>query len=591
MNVLHQLQAKLAAALSGLVADSGPYAVMLKPAQDAKFGDYQANCAMSLGKAQDKPPRDVAAQIVEQLDLGDMLEPPEIAGPGFINLRLRKEWLGHRLQAMAKDERLGVDAIASPKTYVIDFSSPNVAKPMHVGHLRSTIIGDALTRMLRFLGHTVITDNHLGDWGLQFGILLNGYKAHLDAAAYQKDPVSELARLYKYVYGQFKKKGDEEEADPDDPIKEACRMETAKLHAGDAENVALWQQFMPHCYEVLNRIYRRLDIQIDHTLGESFYNPMLPGVVADLRAKGIAVESQGAIVVPMGEGEPPAIIQKRDAAFTYTTSDLATIKYRMDTWKPDAILYVVDKRQEFHFKSLFRIARQWGYDKVALEHISFGSVLGADKKPLKAREGEAVYLEDLLDEATARALKVVQENADKEPTAALEETVMGEGGQEKIAQVVGYGAVKYADLCQNRASDYVFSWDKMLTIDGNSATYMQYAYARNRAIFRKGHVDPRSLRQHPPPVILHHAMERALAAQLIRLEEILTAAADDYHPHVIGAFLWDLCKAYSGFNHDCQVLKAETPALRQSRLLLCDLTSRGIQLCLNLLGIRTLERM
>jgi arginyl-tRNA synthetase len=589
MNVLHQLQAKLAAALSGLVADPAPYAVMLKPAQDAKFGDYQANCAMSLGKALNKAPRDVAAQIIEKLDLGDMLEAPEIAGPGFINLRLRKEWLGQRVQVMAPDDRLGVDPLAAPKTYVIDYSSPNVAKPMHVGHLRSTIIGDALTRLLRFLGHKVITDNHLGDWGLQFGILLNGYKAHLDAAAYKKDPVGELARLYKYVYSQFKKKGDEEEADPDDPIREACQMETAKLHAGDPENVALWKQFMPPCYELLNRIYQRLDIHFDNTLGESFYNSMLPGVVTDLRAKGIAVESQGAIVVSMGEDEPPAIIQKRDGAFTYTTSDLATIKYRRDTWNPDAILYVVDKRQEFHFKSMFNVARRWGYDQVVLEHVSFGSVLGADKKPLKAREGDAVYLDDLLNEATARALKVVLENIDQEPT--LEETIMGPDGMQKIAQVVGYGAVKYADLCQNRASDYVFSWEKMLTIDGNSATYMQYAYARNRAIFRKGQVDPRSLRPNPPTVILDHPMERALAAQLTRLEEILTAAAADYHPHLICAFLWDLCKTYSGFNHDCPVLKAETPALRQSRLLLCDLTARTIQLCLNLLGIRTLERM
>ena len=417
MNVLHQLQAKLAEALSGIVPDPTPYAAMLRSAQDAKFGDYQANCAMSLGKALGKPPRDVVAADRRQArPRRYVLEKPgEIAGPRFHqSTAAGKSGLGQHLQTMEHDERVGVDLVGSPKTFVVDFSSPNVAKPMHVGHIRSTIIGDALARLLRFLGHKVITDNHLGDWGLQFGILLYGYKHHLDAAAYQKDPVHELARLYKLVNGQFKKKGDEDEPDPDDPIKEACRLETAKLHAGDPERFALWQQFMPHCRQLLDHLYERLDIHFDHTLGESFYKPMLPDVVKSLREKGVAVESEGAIVVPMGnppailpkgEGEPPAIIQKRDGAFTYTTTDLATIKYRVDNWHPDAVLYVVDSRQGFHFKSLFNIARRWGYDKTALEHISFGSILGPDKKPLKAREGEAVYLEDLLDEAAARALK------------------------------------------------------------------------------------------------------------------------------------------------------------------------------------------
>ena len=430
MNVPQQLQDKLAKALTGLVADPAPYAAMLKPAQDPKFGDYQANCAMSLGKALGKPPREVAALIVEKLDLGDMLEKPEIAGPGFINLRLRKEWLGKQLQGMAKEARLGVEPLTAPKTFIVDFSSPNVAKPMHVGHLRSTIIGDALSRLLRFLGHKVITDNHLGDWGTQFGILLYGYKHHLDATAYRTDPVHELVRLYKLVYSQFQKKSEDDDTDSADPIREACRQETAKLHAGDAENVALWKQFMPYCHEVLNRVYRRLDIHFDNTLGESFYNPMLPGVVADLRQKGLAVESQGAIVVPMGEGEPPAMVQKRDGAFTYTTTDLATIKYRIDSWHPNAILYVVDSRQAFHFKSLFRIARQWGYDKVALEHISFGSVLGPDKKPLKTREGELISLESLLDEAAAKALKLMEDIEQENPQA-----VEGDRGWTSAARI------------------------------------------------------------------------------------------------------------------------------------------------------------
>jgi arginyl-tRNA synthetase len=348
---------------------------------------------------------------------------------------------------------------------------------------------------------------------------------------------------------------------------------------------------MPHCHEALNRIYRRLDIHHDYTLGESFYNPMLSDVVRDLKEKGLAVESQGAVIVPMGEGETPAMVQKRDGAYTYTTTDLATILYRVTTWDPEVILYVVDARQAFHFKSLFNIARRWGYTKLDLEHISFGSILGPDKKPIKTREGRPILLDELLDEAVAKALKVLQDIKEKEGPEALEDTALNEDGERYIARIVGHGAVKYADLCQNRASDYVFTWEKLLAIDGNSATYMQYAYARNRAIFRKGNEDPRAIRANPPPLLLEHPTERAVAAQLMRLEETLVAAAADYHPHLICTYLWDLCKPYSSFNASCKVLKAETPGLRKSRLLLCDLTARTIKLCLGLLGIETLERM
>jgi arginyl-tRNA synthetase len=606
MNVLHQLQAKLARALSGLVADPAPYAAMLKPAQDPKFGDYQANCAMSLGKALGgKPPREVAARIVARLDLGDMLEPPEVAGPGFINLRLRTDWLGKQLQAMAKDDRLGVGPAAAPRTFVIDYSSPNVAKPLHVGHLRSTIIGDALTRLLRFLGHTVITDNHLGDWGSQFGMLIYGYKHFLDRAAYEADPVRELARLYVHVRKLLKKaEEDEDEGPADDPVTAAYLQETAKLHTGDPENLALWKQFMPHCLEAIHRIYRRLGVlPFDHEHGESFYNPMLPEVVADMLARGIATESQGAVVIPNAEGnipteeerkkgaEPAAIIRKRDGAFTYTTSDLATVKYRMEHYRPDAMLYAVDFRQALHFKTFFAQVRRWGYAGVELQHISFGSVLGEDKKPFGVRKGGAPELEDLIDEAVRLGLQKYEENYAKRKAEGKDVPELTDADKRDIAEAVGVGAIKYADLSQNRTSDYVFSYDKMLATDGNTATYMQYAYARNRAILRKGEVDTAALQREPPPVILDHPTERALAAQLVRVEEILTAAAAEYHPHLICAFLWDLSKAYSSFNAACQVLKAETPQLRQSRLLLCDLTARVIQLCLGLLGIRTLECM
>ncbi len=320
---------------------------------------------MALSKVMGKPPLEVAQLIADKLANDPWLEKPEVAKPGFVNLRLKSEWLAQAVQTMASDDRLGVEPMQPAKTYVIDFSSPNVAKPMHVGHLRSTIIGDALTRLLRFLGHTVITDNHLGDWGAQFGILLYGYKNHLDKASYDADPVRELARLYIFVRSLFKKKtdDDDEAIAAADPVADACRKETAKLHSGDPENVRLWQQFMPHCQEMLDQVYRRLDVKFDYTHGESFYNPMLPGVVQSLELNGLAVESNGAIIIPLGENESPALIRKSDGAYTYTTTDLATIKYRNETWKPDEVLYVVDFRQQLHFKNLFETAQRWGYSR------------------------------------------------------------------------------------------------------------------------------------------------------------------------------------------------------------------------------------
>lgn len=588
MNVLALLQRKLQDALTGLVADPAVFAVMLKPAQDARFGDYQANCAMPLKKELGGDARQIAQSIVARLQLEDVLEPPTVAGPGFINLKLRNEWLAQQVRDMAKDDRLGIAPVESPRTFVVDFSSPNVAKPMHVGHLRSTIIGDALARLLRFLGHNVITDNHLGDWGTQFGILLYGYKHFLNAEAFASDPVGELARLYVYVRRQVEKvvgeQGEEEEA-PDDPIARAARAETAKLHAGDAENLRLWQQFMPHCYEEIERIYRRLDVRFDHTHGESFYQPMLADVVRDLRERGIARESNGAVAIFFGENDSPALVQKRDGAFTYTTTDLATIRYRLEQWKPEAILYVVDFRQGLHFQQLFDIVRRWGYDKIELQHISFGSVLGEDGRPISTREGTGARLDSLLDDAVVAAANVYEQNRQEDAPE------LSDAEKRTIHEVVGIGAVKYADLSQNRTSDYRFSLKKMLAMDGNTATYMQYAYARNRAILRKGDVDVVSLRENPPPVLLTTAEERALVLQLLRFHDTLLVAASEYKPSVLTSYLWDLAKTYSGFFQNCPVLKAETAELRQSRLLLCDLTARVIQRGLDLLGIRTVERM
>jgi arginyl-tRNA synthetase len=605
MSLIHLLQQKIHAALAGLVPDPAPYAAMVKPAQDAKFGDYQANCAMSLAKVlgKDKKARDVAAEIVARLDLGDELEPPEIAGPGFINLRFRSAWLAQQLHQMASDERLGVQKASPPQTIVIDFSSPNVAKPMHVGHLRSTIIGDALARLLRFLGHMVVTDNHLGDWGTQFGILLFGYKNYRNKKALEKDPVREMARLYvmvRDIIAPFEK--EEEEEDPSSTftdegkevgriVAEASRKETAKLHIGDEENNSLWKMFMPWCQEEIDRIYRRLDVHFDYTYGESFYNPMLSTVVEDLLAKKIAQPSEGAVIIRFGEDEPPALIRKKDGAFTYTTTDLATIRYRADQWHPDVVLYVVDFRQGLHFKNLFIAAKRWGYDGVDLQHISFGSVLGPDRKPIKTREGGAVELGQLLDEAVERALTVYDQNRQERIDYGEEGLEISAEQKRQVAEVVGIGAVKYADLSQNRESDYIFSWEKMLAMDGNTATYMQYAFARNRSIFRKGNENAERFRTDPPVPTLEHANERALGLQLLRFEDALQAAAAEYRPNLITGYLWDLAKAYSGFFQNCHVLNAETPELRQSRLLLCDLTARVIQQGLDLLGIRTVEQM
>ncbi len=590
MDLLRRFQQTLHQALTGLVEDTATYSSQVKTTLDARHGDYQANCAMALQKVLGKPPRVVAALIKDRLDLGDWLEAPEIAGPGFLNFRLKSDWLAQQVRQMAADERLGVQLPDKPRTLVIDFSSPNVAKPMHVGHLRSTIIGDALARLFRYLGHKVITDNHLGDWGTQFGMLLYGYKNFLDKEAFEKDPVHELARLYVDVR-KMMKKDEEEEEGGNDPVAEACRLETAKLHAGDEENLRLWKQFMPYAYEYIAEVYRLLGIRFDHQHGESFYQPMLASVVEDLQKKGIAQVSQGAVAVFFGEEEPPALVRKRDGAYTYTTSDLATIRYRMEHWHPDAVLYVVDTRQALHFKNLFAIARRMGYAKVDLQHIAFGSVLGEDRKPIKTREGGGEALSSLLHEAMDEGLKVYEKNCQEARERGEEVKDLSEAEKRQLAEVIGIGAVKYADLSQNRLSDYVFNYSKMLAMNGNTATYMQYAYVRNRAIFRKEKVNPVDFRHDPPPVQLTGPEERALAVQLLRFQDALQSAAEEYKPSQITTYLWDLAKTYSSFYQNCPVLKAETPELKASRLVLCDVTARVLQKALDLLGIRTVEEM
>jgi arginyl-tRNA synthetase len=585
MNTIDLVRQAFLQPLTQCVDRPQDYTPLVRATQDAKFGDYQANFAMPLAKTLKEKPRDVAERIVKSLPSGSDFESVDVAGPGFINVKLSKAFIQWRLTDQWKSPSLGITPIDAKKTVVVDYSSPNVAKPMHVGHLRSTVIGDAITRIYRALGWNVLSDNHLGDWGTQFGMLIYGWRNLRDAAAAQASPIQELARLYKLV----NRLGEEDPA-----LARACRDETAKLHEGDPANLALWNEFMPWCLADLAKIYDRLDIHFDLQLGESFYHPLLADVVASLQAKGLAQESDGAICVffpdPSGkvddEGKPipllpPTIIQKTDGAYTYATSDLACIQYRVEQYKPAIMVYVVDDRQSLHFQQLFSTARQWGYEKVELVHVAFGKITGKDGKPYKTREGGTVGLESLLDEAVERARRVVDENSPELPPEERAE----------VAEIVGIGAVKYADLSQNRQSDYVFDWDKMISLQGNTATYLQYVFARNRSIFRKGEIDPASLDPSQTEISLEHASERALGLKLIQFGEAVSMSAEDHRPNVITGYLFDLANAYNAFFRDCRVLQAESPALKQSRLILCELTARTIRRGLDLLGIKTVDRM
>jgi arginyl-tRNA synthetase len=466
---------------------------------------------------------------------------------------------------------------------------------MHVGHIRSTVIGDALARILRFRGHRVITDNHLGDWGTQFGMILWGWKHCRDDAAFATDPTTELGRLYRLVRKVADAKPEELAADPAAAALAAAHpdagrdvlAETAKLHAGDPENRALWERFMPICRREIDRIYGRLHVTFDHWLGESFFQPMLAATVDDLVARGIARESRGAIGVFLGgDDAPPLLIRKADGAFLYATTDLATIRWRLEHWHPDRILYVVDHRQSGHFEQVFATARRWGLariDGVQLVHVGFGTVLGEDGRPFKTRAGDTVGLEALLDEGVERAARIV--GAGDEGRAGL-----SDAERCHVAETVGIGAIKYADLCQNRTTDYVFSFDKMLELKGNTAAYMQYAAARVEGIFAKGGVDRAALRRAGDGVLVSAPQERALALELVRFGEALEDVEADYRPNLLTAWLYDLAGCYSTFYDSLPVLKAEGPE-RASRLALCDLTGRVLRKGLELLGIGAVERM
>lgn len=657
MNLLLEFRRRFVRALGPLSTDAEALAGLVKPAQDARFGDFQANCAMPLAKQLALPPQEVARQIIANLDVDEFCGPAEIAGPGFINLTLRTEWLEKAVAQLTDDDRLGVDPVAHPKHVLIDYSGPNVAKPMHVGHLRSTVIGAALYRLFQFAGHRVQSDNHIGDWGTQFGMIIYGYKHFLDRDAYLREPVTELARLYRLVnqladyrdalealpkttqqlaqlddkrtqaesavnsasdkaakaeaerilkkvrveaeelaqdLSRLKRIREEVENDPSlrqlaaeyPNIAVESRLETARLHAGDPENRRLWDEFLPKCLEALDAVYRRLEITFDMALGESFYQPMLAQVVQSLVDRQIARESDGAMCVFVDENSAPFIIRKTDGAYTYATTDLATIRYRSDVLKTDVVRYVVDARQGEHFRLLFATARLWGYDQIDYRHVSFGTVLGEDKRPFKTRSGGTVGLESLLDEAVVRARRIVDENDDRKEAPELDEPARA-----AVAEAVGIGGIKYADLRHNRDSDYVFQWEKMLATTGDTATYIQYSFARICGIFRRGNIDRAQLRRRAPSVRITHPAERRLALQFLRFPESVDSALDDSRPNYITQYLFATADCFTKFYEECPVLKEPDEALRDSRLLLCDITARVLNKGLWLLGIRTCEQM
>ncbi|WP_335896628.1 arginine--tRNA ligase [Klebsiella quasipneumoniae] len=577
MNIQALLSEKVSQALiaAGAPADCEP---QVRQSAKVQFGDYQANGVMAVAKKLGMAPRQLAEQVLSHLDLNGIASKVEIAGPGFINIFLDPAFLADNVNRALQSERLGV-ATPQVQTIVVDYSAPNVAKEMHVGHLRSTIIGDASVRTLEFLGHKVIRANHVGDWGTQFGMLI----AYLEKQQQENAGEMALADLEGF-YREAKKHYDEDEA-----FAERARSYVVKLQGGDEYFLQMWCKLVDITMSQNQITYDRLNVTLtrDDVMGESLYNPMLPGIVADLKAKGLAVESEGATVVFLDEyknkeGEPMGvIIQKKDGGYLYTTTDIACAKYRYETLHADRVLYYIDSRQHQHLMQAWTIVRKAGYvpDSVPLEHHMFGMMLGKDGKPFKTRAGGTVKLADLLDEALERARRLV---AEKNPEMSADEL-------ENLAKVVGIGAVKYADLSKNRTTDYVFDWDNMLAFEGNTAPYMQYAYTRVLSVFRKAGIDENALTD--APVVIAEDREAQLAARLLQFEETLSVVAREGTPHVMCAYLYDLAGLFSGFYEHCPILSAESEATRNSRLKLALLTAKTLKLGLDTLGIETVERM
>lgn len=577
MNIQALLSEKVSQALiaAGAPADCEP---QVRQSAKVQFGDYQANGVMAVAKKLGMAPRQLAEQVLSHLDLNGIANKVEIAGPGFINIFLDPAFLADNVNRALQSERLGVTK-PQAQTIVVDYSAPNVAKEMHVGHLRSTIIGDASVRTLEFLGHKVIRANHVGDWGTQFGMLI----AYLEKQQQENAGEMALADLEGF-YREAKKHYDEDEA-----FAERARSYVVKLQGGDQYFLQMWRKLVDITMSQNQITYDRLNVTLTRAdvMGESLYNPMLPGIVADLKAKGLAVESEGATVVFLDEyknkeGEPMGvIIQKKDGGYLYTTTDIACAKYRYETLHADRVLYYIDSRQHQHLMQAWTIVRKAGYvpDSVPLEHHMFGMMLGKDGKPFKTRAGGTVKLADLLDEALERARRLV---AEKNPDMSADEL-------ENLAKVVGIGAVKYADLSKNRTTDYVFDWDNMLAFEGNTAPYMQYAYTRVLSVFRKAGIDENAMND--APVVIAEDREAQLAARLLQFEETLSVVAREGTPHVMCAYLYDLAGLFSGFYEHCPILSAESEETRNSRLKLALLTAKTLKLGLDTLGIETVERM
>jgi arginyl-tRNA synthetase len=583
---METFQSLLAKKLSEALAKAGlPTAGELTPATDPRFGDYQTNAALVLGKECGENPRALAEKIAAHFDVGDLCETPAVAGAGFINFTLLSGAIEKKTLEVLRDERLGVVEAKSTQRIVIDFGSPNVAKPMHVGHIRSTVLGDALARIARFLGHEVIRDNHIGDWGTQFGMVIYGWKNLLDRQALQRNPLAEIVHVYKET---------NERAASDPQVREACRQELVKLQAGDKENTDIWNECVAFSMQDFEHVYKLLDIHYDIQCGESFYHDRLPGVVERLLKSGIAEISEGAVVVFFRDNpelaDKPLIIRKRDGGFNYATTDVATVDYRVNDLKADAIWYVVGAPQTLHFRQIFEIARREGYT-ADLRHIVFGSILGEDRKLMKTRSGENVPLRDLLEEACKRARKIIEE---KNPQLSEDEKI-------DIAEKIGIGAVKYADLSQYRMTDYIFSWEKMLSLHGNTAPYLQNAYVRIRSIFRKagdaavatplwGFEGGTGNRPVATTLTLTEPAEINLAKRLCQFAEIVPQVLNGFRPNILANYLFELANSFHTFYEACPVLKSGEPT-RSSRLGLCDLTAQVLKHGLGLLGIKVPEKM
>ena len=547
--------------------------------KSAEFGDYQANGVMAAAKRMNLKPRDLAVKVLEQMDLSDLAEKVEIAGPGFINIFIKTEWLEQQLELCKGHARNLLQTEPESQRIIVDYSGPNLAKEMHVGHLRSTIIGDAMARLLELSGHEVIRQNHVGDWGTQFGMLIT-----LLADEHKSDSDFELADLEQF-YRQAKSRFDQ---DPD--FAERARKNVVALQQGDAHCLSLWQRFinqsMQHCFA----IYQRLGVSLNenHTRAESAYNEDLPKILVVLTEQNLLEQSEGAQCVFLPgfetkEGTPlPIIVQKSDGAFLYATTDLAAIRYRCDKLQANRVLYFVDVRQSLHFKQIFALAYKAKFAPItcSLEHMPFGTMLGEDKKPFKTRSGDLVKLEDLLDEAEQRAYQLVSQ---KQPDLVDHE-------KKRIARQVGIGAVKYADLSKNRTSDYVFNWDSMLSFEGNTAPYLQYAYARIQSIFRKLEDEKGSLSV-LTKLQLKELAEKQLALKLLQFNDIVLSVASEGYPHYLCKYLYELTQSYMGFYEQCPVLKAENSEIQQSRLYLCALTASVLRLGLDVLGIETPDSM